>query len=488
MLKKHLRQIHGFECVQEDKYQPLRDSRNGTSTCRHCFRSFVNMYVLKDHINKYACDKFDAAQGTVTPISARAELRIHLRHQSFQGLLLDQSLYAELSSRCAFCHTQVAARAMRPHYTEAHRELLPVGKPHQDRIQDAANFGSGLSVCQTRTQKAQSHQSAVTFQIAILYGHIMQPEQYPIMPMNKRPWSTAFPTQDTSDVHHPALETDLIHQSSRPNPAEVRLNSTQVTASALHRCPHCSNSFLSAQGFQSHVKQIHGITTDTLIADLILSNSEPINSGHKQTRQPTHPSTDSLAQILRMSPQGPVAAPAATYKCPLCQGYIGRKALAAHLRIRHDFERPAEMDFHPARDVLPGRLACAHCRAIFSMDFALKTLFKRTSCPIRLGQIARNLHFGAPIPPPVTEIDIFTIDEPGSKSPSKWTFDLMGPTMQYIPHCPASLSLVTPMVLPLCKSWSFAPEVCLHWFQDTLTWIIHWPALPQVCLPMIWLC
>ena len=47
------------------------------------------MYILKDHIKKHACDKFDAAQGTVTPISARAELRMRLRYQSFQGLLLD---------------------------------------------------------------------------------------------------------------------------------------------------------------------------------------------------------------------------------------------------------------------------------------------------------------------------------------------------------------------------------------------------------------
>ena len=49
---------------------------------------------------------------------------------------------------------------MHRHYTEAHRELLPLGKPHQDRIQDAANFGSGLGVCplcQTHTQKVQSH-------------------------------------------------------------------------------------------------------------------------------------------------------------------------------------------------------------------------------------------------------------------------------------------------------------------------------------------
>ena len=143
----------------------------------------------------------------------------------------------------------------------------------------------------------------------------------------------------------------------------------------------------------------------------------PISSSHKQTRHHTHPSTDSLGQILRMPPQSPVATPAATYECPLCQEHIARKALAAHLTIWHNFERPAEMDFHPARDVLPGRLACAHCRATFSMDFALKINFKRASCPVRLCQIARNLHFGAPLP------DVSMTDEPASKPPLTWMFD-----------------------------------------------------------------
>ena len=174
MLERYLRQVHGFVCDREDKYQPLRDSLDRTSTSRHCLRSFANMYILKDHINKHACAKFDAAQGTVTPISARAELRMHLRHQSFQGLLLDQSLCAELSTHCAFCHTQVPARAMHRHYTESHPELLVLGRPNQDRVQGTANFGSGPGVrplCQTRTQKVQLHQCAVTFQIAIMTGY-----------------------------------------------------------------------------------------------------------------------------------------------------------------------------------------------------------------------------------------------------------------------------------------------------------------------------
>lgn len=36
-----------------------------------------------------SCLYFCATKGTITPIVARAELRMHLRHQSFQGLILE---------------------------------------------------------------------------------------------------------------------------------------------------------------------------------------------------------------------------------------------------------------------------------------------------------------------------------------------------------------------------------------------------------------
>ena len=41
---------------------------------------YIYIYILKDHINKHACAKFDASQGSMIPISAHEELRMHLRH------------------------------------------------------------------------------------------------------------------------------------------------------------------------------------------------------------------------------------------------------------------------------------------------------------------------------------------------------------------------------------------------------------------------
>ncbi|CAK9108805.1 unnamed protein product [Durusdinium trenchii] len=185
-----------------------------------------------------------------------------------------------------------------------------------------------------------------------------------------------------------------------------------------------------------------------------------------------------------MPSPGPVVDPATTYECPLCQEMIGRKALAAHLRTCHDFERPAEMDFVPARDILPGRLTCAHCRATFSMDFALRIHFKKVSCPVRLCQLVRDLHFGAPIPVQIADMHEAPVTR---RSTMTWSFDLMGPIEPLDPLRPASMSLLTPIVFAMRTPLSFAPEVRLQWFMEALIWVIHWPALPQVCLPMTWL-
>ena len=95
---------HQYEYQIEEIFNSLRDSINGTNTCAHCGRSFANMCILKEHVHKHSCPFFCATKGTITPIAARAELRMHLRHQSFQGLILDQNLMTELAQHCAFCH------------------------------------------------------------------------------------------------------------------------------------------------------------------------------------------------------------------------------------------------------------------------------------------------------------------------------------------------------------------------------------------------
>lgn len=103
-VKRHLQQMHGFECVREVRHL-------STST---------NMQVID------------------------SMLRVRIRHQSYQGLILDRHLCAEPASRCAFCNTKTAARVMSRHYTECHPDLTDFGKPCMDRVRWAANFGSGV--------------------------------------------------------------------------------------------------------------------------------------------------------------------------------------------------------------------------------------------------------------------------------------------------------------------------------------------------------
>ena len=62
--------------------------------------------------------------------------------------------------------------------------------------------------------------------------------------------------------------------------------------------------------------------------------------------------------------------PMIVFKCPLCLVMVGRKAVVAHLKTVHQFERPDEFEFIPSRDVTPGRLTCAYCKVTFSVEFA----------------------------------------------------------------------------------------------------------------------
>ena len=85
----------------------------------------------------------------------------------------------------------------------------------------------------------------------------MQPEHYPIMPVNKRPWTMAFSEQ--TNVNHPDL-------SARPKPPPPFNSDAQVTPAevsmdrkpaCLHKCPVCHVTFLTAHGLQHHVLHAH---------------------------------------------------------------------------------------------------------------------------------------------------------------------------------------------------------------------------------------
>ena len=195
------------------------------------------------------------------------------------------------------------------------------------------------------------------------------------------------------------------------------------------------------------------------------------------------PTTDDLAQVLKLPDTGPIPEPMHTFQCPLCPSKTGRKAIASHLRTYHQFDRPVEFDFIPMRDVLPGRLTCAHCKATFSVEQAPRTHFQRASCPVRLCQMASDLHFGAPVVPDSEVIPAFQVKTMQFDSPG-----LIGRHWQSNNPEPFSQGLVHPCLIALTPSLTFWPKHRLHWHVHLMTWFGHWNVLPQVCLDLTWIC
>ena len=190
-LKRHMHMMHQIPCLPEDVFNALRDSYDGFSTSNHCRLSFSNMIALKAHINKHVYLRFDRLQAMVTPIVARPDVCMRLRHRSVIGFMLDRGIYSELATRCAFCHIQVHAKAMSRHYRDSHPDLLRHAQMHQDFIHGLANFESGRGECprcRIKIPNVQKHQCCVVYQLAAMTGHIFQPENFPTMPCMKRPW------------------------------------------------------------------------------------------------------------------------------------------------------------------------------------------------------------------------------------------------------------------------------------------------------------
>ena len=117
-------------CELDDLYNPLRDAWNGRPICSHCSHSFVDFYRLRNHINRRVCISFNPAQELIIPIVARPNLKMHLRHKSIPGLLLNQALIKELFCHCAFCHCQIAARSIHKHYTDQHPLMVSISTKH----------------------------------------------------------------------------------------------------------------------------------------------------------------------------------------------------------------------------------------------------------------------------------------------------------------------------------------------------------------------
>lgn len=112
MLKRFLQQMHQIPWLSEDVFRPLRDGFDGRPIYNHCKFEFATIYSFRDHINKRACHAFDSTQAIIFPIVAREDLRMHVRHRSFMGLMLDGSLCSELVIRCALCNVIIYVRIM----------------------------------------------------------------------------------------------------------------------------------------------------------------------------------------------------------------------------------------------------------------------------------------------------------------------------------------------------------------------------------------
>lgn len=68
----------------------------------------------------------------------------------------------------------------------------------------------------------------------------MHPNHFPIMPMHKRPWTTASPDPVAQGAHHPSFDARPKHPQPSPELAQARQaagNQDQVTTeSALMYC------------------------------------------------------------------------------------------------------------------------------------------------------------------------------------------------------------------------------------------------------------
>ena len=351
MLKKHLRQQHQVLCLPEDVFQPLRDSFEGRSICRHCKHQFTTFYALKDHINKRACHAFDAAQATVQPIVAREELRMHIRHRSFMGLMLDQALCSELAARCAFCNLQVHARAMIRHYTDSHPELVGPAKQQYDFVSGLSNLVSGKGqcpMCQCKSLDLQKHTCAVIYQLAAMSGHVMSPDHFPIMPLRSRPWSATVTSGPEHSTHEPPTEPATKRAKTEGGEAEQMQASGPIPEdrpqAALHKCPTCQACFLNLNGLHIHQQTVHAAPLDV---------PPPAKKGRPS-------GADTIAHRLR-STTTEIPVPIQEHECPLCFEHLGRKAVASHLRTVHQIDKPSSFPFRPSLDMFPGRLSCMHC-------------------------------------------------------------------------------------------------------------------------------
>ena len=170
------------------------------------------------------------------------------------------------------------------------------------------------------------------------------------------------------------------------------------------------------------------------------------------------------------NPASVIVAPSKSYQCPICLEQIGRKALARHIVV----DKPAIFAFQPSRDMVPGKLTCAHCLTTYTTEAALRLHYQRASCPILLIEWIRDLRFG-----PIVESPSLP-EEP--KTPELIETGLQHRSLMMGP-APCMHGLVTPAATPTRTDDLTWPHTCTKGPRHCL---ILWPSvLARVSIKMV---
>ena len=349
--------------------------------------------VTRNSLISSVCLFFNALQDQIVPICDRPDLRMHLRYKSIPGLLLNKALMKELSNHCAYWHSAIAARSIRRHYRDCHAQLVPFEPLHRDQVYGLANLGSGKGICILCDQSCnnvRTHQCGVLMQLSIMLGQTYDVSHFPVMPVMMRgdlddrmeDEDEAIPHLSQVAVAPKATDSGTVDSPDHHAPASSPSGSKST--SCLHKCPQCHMAFLTPAGLDQRIHHDHaaGSSHDRTRPDL-----------RKHGRQKT------IQQMLQAPVLEPPHPPLRQYECPLCQEIVGRKALWVHLKREHQATKQDAFEFVPERDTLPGSLTCRHCYSSFTMEQALVTHFKRSSCPVLTCEWARKMHFGSPAAP-----------------------------------------------------------------------------------------
>ena len=128
--------------------------------------------------------------------------------------------------------------------------------------------------------------------------------------------------------------------------------------------------------------------------------------------------------------------------------------------------------------MFPGRLSCMHCKANFTMAFALKNHFDRGTYPILLMNWVRDAHYDPKVdciqPPTLPSV---SIPLPTQGMHQTWSCGLMLGTDRH-----SIMILRYQLHSSVDRCLPFHPERRLLWYTDVMKWTIHFPELPQVAL------